>query len=176
MSLVQVTRTCIVCQNTFLARPHDVARGGALFCTRACYLKQQTPLVDRFWKKVNKEGPTPEHCPELGPCWIWTAAHKNGKWKYGVITKTGKGDSLVLAHRVSWELHYGPIPEGLLALHKCDNPPCVNPSHLFLGTFFDNTNDMREKGRHIGSGRKRGCKLSPESLASFRAKRKTLNS
>lgn len=172
MSLVQVTRTCRVCQSTFLARPHDVARGGALYCTRACYLKREKPLADRFWEKVNKDGPVPTHCPELGPCWLWTASTKGGKWRYGVISQTGKHDSLLLAHRVSWEIHNGPIPEGSLALHKCDNPSCVNPAHLFLGTFADNTKDMLEKGRHIGSGRKLGSKLSPESLASFRSKRK----
>lgn len=100
------------------------------------------PVADRFWPKVNKDGPTIR--PELGPCWVWTATAHNG---YGYLGVGGRAGRPTQAHRVSWTLHYGPIPEGLWVLHRCDNPPCVNPAHLFLGTVGDNNRDMYAKGR-----------------------------
>lgn len=94
--------------------------------------------VTAFWLKVNKNGSIPEHCPELGNCWEWTAFRlSNG---YGLL-HTG------LAHRFSWKIANGEIPKGLFVLHKCDNRSCVNPAHLFLGTQLDNMRDMHSKGR-----------------------------
>ena len=63
---------------------------------------------------------------------------------YGRITQNGKR---ARAHRVAFELFVGPIPSGMHVLHRCDNPPCVNPSHLFIGTHLDNMRDMEAKGR-----------------------------
>jgi HNH endonuclease len=91
-------------------------------------------LDKRFWSKVEKkEG-----------CWEWTAARLlNG---YGVVAL---GKCMWLAHRASWLLHYGEIPQGMLVLHHCDNRGCVRPDHLFLGTNQDNVRDMLSKGRQI---------------------------
>lgn len=88
-------------------------------------------------------------------CWPWKASCDNG---YGTFkTKLFKGERR--AHRIMWLFQNGPIPEGMHVLHKCDNPPCVNPNHLFLGTDRDNANDRDMKGR--------GCKGRPSSRRLF---------
>ena len=78
-------------------------------------------------------------------CWEWKASKfKDG---YGAFWN---GDNQIRAHRFSWEFHFGNIPEGVLVCHHCDNPSCVNPNHLFLGTIQDNINDKCKKGRADG--------------------------
>jgi len=77
-------------------------------------------------------------------CWIWLAHCLQFGPGYGQIWWDSR---MLMAHRVSWILHYGDIPDNLRVLHKCDVPPCVNPHHLFLGTLKDNTQDMIKKGR-----------------------------
>ena len=91
-----------------------------------------SPITPRFFSRVEKtEG-----------CWVWkSASDANG---YGKISYRGRHES---AHRVSYMIHVGEIPKDMFVLHKCDNPPCVNPCHLFLGTPTDNVHDMIKKGR-----------------------------
>jgi hypothetical protein len=98
-------------------------------------------LEDRFWEKV-----------DIGPgCWTWRGA-RNTKG-YGRLDFNGP---YRVAHRVMWELTHGPIPDGLFVLHHCDNPPCVRPTHLYLGTKADNNGDMWARGRASGFTRETG--------------------
>ena len=92
------------------------------------------PLEERFHEKY-------ERIP-FGACWIWTAALDTDG--YGMIAV---GNTPKPAHRIAWMLNNGPIPEGRHVLHTCDNPCCVNPNHLFLGTHSDNMKDASKKGR-----------------------------
>jgi hypothetical protein len=90
-------------------------------------------------------------------CWEW-----QGNRDYRGTGRVGNGtyhkgtSSTVLVHRVAWELTYGPIPAGLFVCHTCDNPPCCNPAHLFLGTQKDNMHDCKLKGR-VFDGRATLC-------------------
>lgn len=108
----------------------------------------------RFWDKVKKSD-------DPYGCWEWQTSRTNDG--YGVFTLNGK---LVRSHRVSWVLTYGLIPSGMCILHHCDNPKCVNPSHLFLGTFKDNTMDMHKKGRAAWPN----VKLTAEQIGEIRKK------
>jgi len=90
-----------------------------------------TNTINRFWSKVNK----------TNSCWEWTASKDNG---YGRFWLDGHN---LLSHRFSYSLTNGPISRNQVVCHKCDNPSCVNPDHLFLGTRDDNMTDMVRKGR-----------------------------
>lgn len=115
------------------------------FCSPACrhlghrVLPTPENIERAFWERVDKKGPD--------DCWNWTRVP--GNTGYGILALYGFKKT---AHRVSYELHYGPIPvldgtHGGCVLHKCDNRLCVNPNHLWLGTQADNLKDMWNKGR-----------------------------
>ena len=89
--------------------------------------------MERFFTKVTK----------TDSCWEWSAA-KRGKSGYGAFKVDGK---VVDAHRISYKIHFGEVPNGLCVCHKCDNRMCVRPDHLFLGTHSDNMKDCYKKGR-----------------------------
>lgn len=122
------------------------------------------PVEVRFWRYVAK-----------GPgCWLWQAACAD--FGYGLIGSSGH---MLRAHRLSWEIHHGPIPEGMFVCHRCDVPACVRPDHLFLGTHTDNMRDMIRKGRHRGAvaietylGERNGrSKLTADKVRELRALR-----
>jgi hypothetical protein len=126
--------------------------------------RKRTPFAAR----VDKNGPIPSHRPEIGPCWLITGAVASERY---VNILTGHSPRQVQgAHRVSWVIHYGPIPAGMFVCHACDNPRCVRPDHLFLGTSADNTNDMKSKGnswQHRGIAN-RSARLTEQQVREIR--------
>lgn len=106
--------------------------------------------IDIFWSKVDKSG-------DDDACWNWTAGKSSRG--YGTFWDDVK---TVSTHRYAYELTHGEIPRGLFVCHKCDNPLCCNPSHLWLGTALDNTIDRMKKGRSA-TGDKSGARKHPES-------------
>lgn len=104
-------------------------------CVRIDELKSRSTVVTKDWLKSQIK------ISDLG-CWEWQGTLR--RFGYGKVCFCGRSLS---AHRVSWELFNGRIPNGLWVLHRCDNPPCCNPDHLFLGTRLDNMRDCASKGR-----------------------------
>lgn len=136
----RLPRICNRCGKKYTTR-------GKYYCSNDCSKKPYDNEKDGFYKNVK--------IVENNKCWIWI----------GTINKAGYGQlhhnkHLYLAHRLSWMIYNGAIPKGLGVLHHCDNPSCVNPSHLFLGTSKDNVADKVSKHRQA-IGEKQGCsKLS----------------
>lgn len=119
---------------------------------RNYWKKHKLPIADRFWAKVEKGKPE--------DCWDWKAGRTGHN--YGIFYINNK---IVGAHRVAWAIHNGvdlaDIPHDCIC-HRCDNPPCCNPSHLFSGTHKDNCDDKIQKGRHIRG--KKASDLNPRRI------------
>ena len=108
--------------------------------------KLSASVEKRFWSRVKK----------MDQCWLWTGSLLGG---YGRMNVAG---ATLIVSRVSWQINYGPIPKGMVVMHICDNPGCVRPDHLKLGTQRDNILDMDKKGR------RKARKLSDEEVAEMR--------
>lgn len=100
-------------------------------------LRSEAPIEERFFRQTKK----------TDSCWLWLG-RKVGKG-YGSIGLGGKGAKQVLSHRLSYEIHKGPIPAGMVVMHKCDNPRCVNPDHLEAGTQSQNIKDAIARMRKV---------------------------
>lgn len=110
--------------------------------------QRQLPFVDRFWNKVKVF--------DEDKCWLWIGAKKNTG--YGVMHRNVNGKKKEFgAHRMSYELAFGLIPDGFLVRHTCDNRICVNPAHLILGQMRDNIQDMVDRQRRMGAGASAEC-------------------
>ena len=110
------------------------------------FKRSARPLADRFWPKVNKDGPLSDFAPHLGPCWLWTST--KDKRGYGYIGEGGRRGRSRSAHQIAYELVVGPIPEGLELDHLCMVPSCVRPDHLEPVTHEENIRRATEAGRN----------------------------
>lgn len=132
------TYVCRQCNRPFLSKQQP---SRVWFCSRTCAgLARRKSLDESFWSRIRR----------TDACWLWTG-HRNNDG-YGSLRR---GDKMIKVHRLSWELHFGTIPDGTEVCHHCDNPACVRPDHLFLGTHLDNMVDRDSKGRS-GSHLRRG--------------------
>lgn len=111
--------------------------------------KRDFPLDEIFQKKTTRQG----------DCWIWRGSTSG---KYGMVRRPPEKGGSLGAHRLSYMHHKGPIPDGMVVMHSCDTPRCVNPDHLSVGTWRDNMHDMIAKGRDV--------RLGPKGTACARSK------
>lgn len=146
---------CHECANRLCVRPDHL-----MLCTVAesaarAGLPHRKSLAERFWARV-----------QFGRgCWEWQGRRSNQG--YGYLTEGHKGK--IAAHRLSFRLSNGDIPDGAHVLHRCDNPPCVRPDHLFLGDASSNQLDAISKGRQATGSRRWGAKLTESMVRDARA-------
>ena len=156
------TKPCLCCGIEIHAATITARFKRQKYCSRSCASKSkpEKPLVHRFYSRIVRSD-NPDDC------WIWVGKIAKKRGSYGAISVAG--NKTRLAHRVSWEIANGAsVPVSLMVLHSCDNPRCVNPNHLSLGTALDNSNDARARGRTACGERAFGAKLTGDSVKFIR--------
>lgn len=168
--------TCEQCKKEFdwvRYKNQTVAR----FCSKSCWYKKNGKKLASFnderfqWNKASEE----EKLEKLKMNYEKHVVRKDGCWGWlGPVDKNGYGQlpcgyqKLIKAHRVSWRIYKGDIPEKHVICHSCDNPPCTNPDHLFIGTKKDNAQDMMKKGRSTRGERNYNAKLTEEDVKNIK--------
>lgn len=153
-------KKAVVCANCGRNFKYKHRNSSTKYCGPACYhASQKKPMtIDRLFHGTTR---TDSGC--LNRPWGSTIS---GYSSFNVDGKTK------LAHRVSYEMHYGPIPDGLVVCHKCDNPFCIEPTHLFVGTHKDNTQDALQKNRLVRGEAAKNSKLTDQDVLTIRARHK----
>lgn len=152
-----ITKSCEICKKQFTILA-SVKKGWGRFCSKTCMgIGRRVPIEDRFFAKISKH-------VESNGCLLWLASCDTGG--YGTIKHQGKNAK---ASRIAYQFAYGDFDQSLFVLHHCDNPPCVNPLHLFLGTHQDNATDKVEKGRQSKGVRSITAKLTDDQVREIRA-------
>ncbi len=143
------TRLCKQCATPFIVRPTKPTQR---FCSAGCGHLHRKSHPDRLWERVDRSG---------GDDACWPYLRRCDKGGYGVMRRNYRHDR---AHRIAYQLTHGPIPPGMCVCHTCDNPPCCNPMHLWLGTHAENVQDRMLKGREA-RGDRSSYRLHPDSYS-----------
>lgn len=157
-----MSKICDTCEEPFLVKVYIHKRGQGRYCSIVCRNQESSNRTPgQFWNEIDKSG---------GPdaCWYW-----KGKKDPTIYYRTKLRGKEVKVYRASWEFVNGPIPEGLCGLHKCDNPPCCNPSHIFVGTAIDNVQDRTRKGRSARGAKNAWAKLTEQDVIEIRKSTET---
>ena len=151
-----IVRACEICGSSFHPRRSARPTVGGRFCSSGCAnTRPRQTIVTAFWQRFRVDA--------TSGCWEWVGTR--GAHGYGLVALDGRR---FLAHRVSYRLHFGDLPSGAHVCHRCDNPACVNPDHLFLGDMRSNHADKVSKGRQARGDGHGNAVLSTADVVAMR--------